>query len=543
MSAPGPARTVWNDEKVLRRFAPFAAAMITLGFATVPLSNAEPRLEPLIAAGVLALLLFCSVPFVPWARLPRWVALLVPFGGLLIIALLRHADYGAASGFGILVLMPVLWLALYGTRAELIALLVAIALMFVVPILVFGSPDYPPTEWRRAILFVALSGFVGLLTQGLVATVRARAREAEERARLERRREAYMRAVMDSAAEGIAALDTDGLATFVNPSGAEMLGYSVDDLVGRPMHATIHHSHPDGSPYPVEDCPVHASLEHGSESRRSDEVFWRQDGSSFPVEYRSKPIESGEEIVGAVMTFSDISERLEVQRAKDEFVSLVSHELRTPLTSIRGSLGLMEGGVLGELPDEVLRMLGIAISNTDRLVRLINDTLDAERIESGKTAMERRECELGELMKQTGDLLAANAREAGVQLEIEPLATTIYADPDRIIQTLVNLVGNAIKFSPDGAPVTVSGEADDGLVRVTVRDRGPGIPPDQRERIFDRFSQLDSSDTRQQPGSGLGLAIARGIVEQHGGRIWVESKPGDGSTFAFEIPRSGGEAS
>ena len=279
----------------------------------------------------------------------------------------------------------------------------------------------------------------------------------------------------------------------------------------------------------------------GKEQVISGEVDWRKDGTSFPVEYRTTPMLAGGEVAGGVNTFVDVTERLAVERLKNEFVSVVSHELRTPLTSIRGSLGLMEGGVLGELSDEAKQMLGIAITNADRLVRLINDILDVERIESGKAPLEMRDCDLAELIEATADLMGPAAEEAGVTLTLGPESVALAADPDRITQTLVNLVGNAVKFTPVGGTVAVTVDAAENVVVVRVTDDGPGIPDDMKQEIFGRFSQIESPDARQAGGSGLGLAIARGIVQQHGGRIWVEDAPGGGSVFAFELPLPRGE--
>jgi PAS domain S-box-containing protein len=472
----------------------------------------------------------------PWGRLPRAVARAVPFLSLVLIAMLRHAEGGAVSGYGILVIAPVLWFALYGSRRELIGVLCASALVFVIPILAFGEPDYPASEWRRAVLTTALAAMVGLVTQRLVRETRERASEAALLAEESKRREAFLQAVMDSAAEGIVAIGSDGRTTFANPAAAELTGHTLEELDGALMHSLVHHTKPDGSPYPLEECPTLTTLTQSEATVVSDEVYWRADGTSFPVEYRSTPMVQDGETIGVVNTFTDISERTAAERMKNEFISVVSHELRTPLTSIRGSLGLLQGGVLGELSDEAAEMLSIAITNTDRLVRLINDILDVERIESGKAPMELAENDLAGLMAATADIMEPAAKEAGVALNVEPAECRIIADGDRVVQTLVNLVGNAIKFTGEGGTVTVSAEREGDSVRISVADQGPGIPPERQSEIFGRFAQLNSDDSRLRGGSGLGLAIARGIVEQHGGRIWVESSGPQGSVFAVELP-------
>ena len=239
----------------------------------------------------------------------------------------------------------------------------------------------------------------------------------------------------------------------------------------------------------------------------------------------------------------DISDRREVERLKDEFVSVVSHELRTPLTSILGSLELLEGGVLKNRPQQAQRMLNIAVKNAERLVRLIEDILDIERIESGKITMTKQTCDAAKLMKTATEAIANVAREAGIKLSVSAVSASLWADPDRIIQTLTNLLGNAIKFSPYGSTVWLSAEVinkeqeeEQPYILFQVKDRGRGIPPNKLELIFGRFQQVNASDSRKKGGTGLGLAICRSIVEHHEGRIWVESSLGKGSTFYFTLP-------
>jgi signal transduction histidine kinase len=217
---------------------------------------------------------------------------------------------------------------------------------------------------------------------------------------------------------------------------------------------------------------------------------------------------------------------------------VVGHELRTPLTSIRGSLGLMAGGVFGALDDQGTRMLDIAISNTDRLVRLINDTLDIERIESGRVTMQKVACRTDDLVAQAVEAMRGQADSLGVRLVSDVDTVLLRADPDRVLQTLTNLISNAIKFSPRGEEVRVTAHGLTDMALFSVADHGRGVPDDMREAIFERFGQVDTSDSREKGGTGLGLPIARSIVEQHGGSIWVDSHVGRGSTFWFTLPRS-----
>jgi signal transduction histidine kinase len=229
----------------------------------------------------------------------------------------------------------------------------------------------------------------------------------------------------------------------------------------------------------------------------------------------------------------------ESERVKNEFLSIAGHELRTPLTSIRGSLGLLEGGVLGELPEDATHMISLALTNTDRLVRLVNDILDIERMAAGKLELEPAPVQADALIAQSLQALQGSADAAEVRLQqvrCEASSMTALADGDRIVQVLVNLVGNAIKFSDPGGVVSVAVEQNAEGALFTVHDRGRGIPASKVDGIFERFQQVDASDSRMKGGTGLGLPIARGIVERHGGRMWVQSREGEGSTFYFTLP-------
>ncbi|HEY0037372.1 MAG TPA: ATP-binding protein [Longimicrobium sp.] len=233
----------------------------------------------------------------------------------------------------------------------------------------------------------------------------------------------------------------------------------------------------------------------------------------------------------------DVAERRQIAKLKDEFVSIVAHELRTPLTSIRGSLGLLASGRLNGTP-QAQRMLEIAAQNSDRLVRLINDMLDLDRLQSGRLELKPARVEVAPLVEQS--MHAVEGAATGVQVSLEARidpGLDVWADPDRVVQVLVNLLSNAAKFSPPGAVVEVVGENRGEQALFQVRDRGRGIPADKLDAIFERFRQVDSSDARDKGGTGLGLAICRSIVQQHGGRIWVASEWGKGSTFFFTLPR------
>lgn len=242
-------------------------------------------------------------------------------------------------------------------------------------------------------------------------------------------------------------------------------------------------------------------------------------------------------VMGSVfLVFRDLTRRREVERMKSEFVSVVSHELRTPLTSIHGSLGLLASGLLGSTSEKGRRMLDIAVTNTDRLIRLLNDILDMEKLDSGKTEIHRRLCNAGELLRNAADVMRPMAQKHEISLEVRDSDEEIWADPDLLAQCLTNLLSNAIKFSEPGGLVSMNVLSLGNEIRFQVADDGRGIPSNKQHSIFERFQQVDASDSRKKGGTGLGLAISRSIIQQHGGRIWVESELGKGSRFFFTVP-------
>jgi len=369
--------------------------------------------------------------------------------------------------------------------------------------------------------------------------------------------------ILNSVGEGICGLDLRGRITFINPAAIHLLGYSREDLIGRSIQVILSGPNLIGDGNLVETSPIYSALHEGTVQQAKRDLFWRQDGTTLPVEYICTPILEQSDIVGSVITFKDITERQVVERMKDEFISVVSHELRTPLTSIHGSLGMLASGLLAADPVSSKRLLDIAVTSTERLVRLINDILDVERIESGKVTMQLQPCNAEELVCRAVDAIQSMAEKSDIALRVQAEAIAFEADPDRLLQTLTNLLSNAIKFSPPGGDVWIMATLDQGselqpeeievapagpfaairphrlrqpYVLFAVADRGRGIPKDKRETIFERFQQVDASDSRNQDGTGLGLAICRNIVQQHGGQIFVESILGKGSTFYFTVP-------
>jgi PAS domain S-box-containing protein len=266
---------------------------------------------------------------------------------------------------------------------------------------------------------------------------------------------------------------------------------------------------------------------------------FRRDGKTIECEwYNSALLDDRGQMESVLSLALDVTDRHQIERMKDEFVAIVSHELRTPLTSIYGSLSMLASGLLDLHSPKGKRLLDIAVDSTDRLMRLVNDILDIERIESGTVTTIKAVCTVMELMNKAVDIIQPLADNAGIILHVDCSGGQVWVDGDRLIQTFTNLLSNAIKFSPNGSTVWFSSHKQGGQILFEVRDFGRGIPPDKLGLIFERFQQVDVSDARNGEGTGLGLSICKSIVQQHGGQIWVESTVGQGSTFSFMLPRS-----
>ncbi len=341
--------------------------------------------------------------------------------------------------------------------------------------------------------------------------------------------EARTRAVLDNMMEGLVLFDEGGVVRALNPAAERIFGYGTAELAGQPLSLLVARS--------AAADPL-SRLRDGERRALGRVTEWegrRKNGEVFPFELALFEFRTpeGRWIGGSVR---DLSKSREVERLKKEFVSTVSHELRTPLTSIRGSLGLLAAGVLGNLPREASDIVAVAERNVVRLVGLINDLLDLERLDSARMKMRCGRLPLASVFERSIEAVRSFAEQEGVAIEAEPTAAEVWADGDRLVQVLVNLLSNAVKSSRRGSAVRLSCVEEEDRAEVRVSDRGRGIPAALREAIFERFRQVETSDPRQKRGSGLGLAICKAIVEQHGGSIGVESEEGRGSVFWFRLP-------
>ncbi len=343
--------------------------------------------------------------------------------------------------------------------------------------------------------------------------------------------------LLDTVADGIIGLDRNGKVRFANRAAAQMLETEPNKLTGRPVQELLHSVDATANQCSGVECALRQAVKDVRDTAASGEdMIFRADGSSLRIEYKLNCIVEGGFLAGSVLSFRDVSQRHALDRLKNDFISTVSHELRTPVTAIRGALGLISVDVTGQVDPKTANLIRIARSNSERLVKLVNDILDLDRLGSGRERMIVRQVRLADIVSQAVDNMTPVAQTAGVALVHNPLQLEIMGDPDRLLQVVTNLISNAVKFSPRNSAVSIVLNPEVQGVTLSVVDPGRGIPADQLETIFDRFQQVDSSDSRQKGGTGLGLAICKAIVQQHSGRIWAERNPDGGSTFRVFLP-------
>ena len=399
--------------------------------------------------------------------------------------------------------------------------------------------------WQSLVALLACLAFTGVVAAYLTFLVnRTRTVEMQVRRGTGELRSAYealrssqerVSTVLDTVIDGIITINDVGAIESVNPAAEKIFGYESDELLGRNVKILM------PEPYESAHDGYLENYRNGGQAGLigiGREVEGRRkDGSTFPLE-----LAVGEMWIGGVRMFTgslrDITDRKQAEKLKREFVSTVSHELRTPLTSIKGSLGLIQARLAGDLPEKLNVLLSIAYKNSDRLVHLVNDILDIEKIEAGQMDFFMEPLDLGSLVDQ-----AIEAHKGyGEEYQVTLVSTgdvpdgKIEGDWDRLQQVFGNLISNAAKFSPENGRVEIAAARFEKGFRFSVTDHGPGIPEEFRDRIFEKFTQADSSDTRQKGGTGLGLSITKAIVERHGGSMGFETEAGKGTTFHFDLP-------
>ena len=356
-----------------------------------------------------------------------------------------------------------------------------------------------------------------------------------------RKSQADLQAIIDNTIDGLITIDRRGTILRYNHGCEEIFGYTTDETIGQNVSMLM--PEPDSARH---DSYLERYARTG-EARfigvRREATGQHKDGRPIELEVAIAEIKVDDDVFFSGIV-RDITERKKVERIKSEFVSTVTHELRTPLTSIMGSLGLLRAGTLGALPAKSRRMVNLAHDNGARLVALINDILDIDKIEAGQLVFKRQRANLKTLIEQAVAHNFAYAHQHGVSIVVEDIPNDIIlvTDPDRFQQVMGNLLSNAAKFSPEGGQVTIAAKMASESVRISVVDHGPGIPEEFHSLVFQKFAQGDSSDTRQKGGTGLGLSISKAIVERMGGKIDFETQVGAGTMFFFDLPASRSEA-
>ncbi|MEN9229497.1 MAG: PAS domain S-box protein [Thermostichus sp. DG02_5_bins_236] len=335
---------------------------------------------------------------------------------------------------------------------------------------------------------------------------------------------ARLAAIVEFSVDAIFSTDLQGVVTSWNRGAEHLYGYSAAEAIGIPIQSLILGEELNLDPAHVEDA--------------RETVHRNRLGESLEIFLSVSPICNPQgEWIGLSWIARDIREKRELERMKREFVSIVSHELRTPLTAIHGSLTALNTGKLGSLTPAGERLLQIAEQSTTRLIKLINDILDLERLESGKVSLNLQICPIQEILFRSIETVQMVAEQDNIQIHFEAQPhLQVQGDPDLLIQVFTNLLSNAIKFSPKLGKIWLYTNQEGEQVHIRIQDQGRGIPQEKLEQIFERFQQVDASDARKKGGSGLGLAICRLIVQQHDGRIWAESESGKGSTFHILFP-------
>lgn len=330
----------------------------------------------------------------------------------------------------------------------------------------------------------------------------------------------------------VVGLDTTAAINYVNPCFLKMTGYTESEVLGKNLFETFIS--------PAERQQIEtifsAILAYNSYPYHQNSIVTKSGEGRLIAWNNTLLKDSFGKAIGTISIGEDITERQKIEKIKDEFIGIVSHELRTPLTAIQMSLGLIQTGVYDQKPEKIRRMLEIALIDTNRLVNLVNDILDLERLDSGRSTLEKTICQVTDLVQQAIDVVQAIATKQLMTITFTPTDIEVLADGNAIVQTLTNLLSNAIKFSPTESTIYLSVEQQIDCVLFQVCDRGRGIPADKLELIFGRFQQVDASDSREKGGTGLGLAICQTIIEKHGGKIWAESILGEGSNFFFTLP-------
>ena len=383
----------------------------------------------------------------------------------------------------------------------------------------------------------------------MVARIREQAERLGNMLREQRGAAARHRAILAAIADGVIVTDKSCFVALANRAAYQILnlgscepsggGASEAALVGQPVSTLFAACSPESQAELRRAVRAVLAQDARGETGAESRCVLSCDNKRL-VKAQLSPLRDEEQgFSGTVIVLRDVTAEQEIARVKNDFVSLVSHELRTPMTSIKGYTDLMLKGSVGELNDQQRRFMTIVKSNVDRMAELVSDLLDVSRLESGRMRLARERLDLASVVFETSQELVETLRqrELTLQFDLSPGLPRVYADHGRVIQVLLNLLSNAYRYTPAGGTITISVHQERDEVQVDVTDTGIGIPQQEQATIFERFYRVDHPVVQQQAGTGLGLPIAKSLIEMHGGRLWLRSKPGQGSTFSFTLPR------
>lgn len=552
----------------IRQRLPIFAAVGALSVLAALIPFPHERTAEILVAGALFFVLTAAAVVLPWRRLPEWFWPVIPIGYIAVIALLRDAEGGTISGLEALYFLPIVWLAFYGRREQLIVGLVAVFLAMVIPILVVGPPEYPASEWRLVVVTTIVLSLVSFSFLTMVTRDRDYVADMAEQSLLARQnarqaletREQLASLLRAATGTAVIGADENGLVSFFSAGAQRMFGYSAEEVVGtlvidrrelferqEDLEALVRRAHNQTTPaeepiwtYVRKDrvkrrCSVAITSQRTVSGHRGYVIVAHDVTEREQLDVERERLLAVQREVTQVLVEQNHRLR-ELTQMKDDVVATVSHELRTPLTSIRGFVELLLDGKSEGFDPEQIRMLKTIDRSSRQLLQVAEDLL-ADPGGGQGLRVKFAATNLSTLARDAVDTMAATAasRDIGLRLVVDR-PVIILGDNSRLHQLFANLLSNALKFTPPGGRVEVQVSALDHFARLDVLDTGPGIPTDQREQLFERFYRLASSTSQGVPGTGLGLAIAKSVVEAHEGTIQIVDTPGWATTFRVHLP-------
>ncbi len=344
-----------------------------------------------------------------------------------------------------------------------------------------------------------------------------------------------LKTITDNATSCLFMIDLEGKPTFMNPAAEKTTGYTLQEIKDKDLHEVLHHSYPDGTYYPKNDCPIMSSVKSLQSIKDMEDTFVRKDGTFFPISISIAPLQNDGSPSGAVVEIQDITKRKELEQQKDDFIGVASHELKTPVTSMKTYTQVLKRQFEKEGNLKAAENMAKIDSQINKLMILISDLLDVTRSQTGNLNLNPEKFDIDDLVSEIVSSVQLTAQKHKIKIIGKASVTTV-ADRDRTGQVLINFLANAIKYSPQSTKIIVRVQSSDNEIIVSVQDFGIGIPKDKLTQIFDRFMRVSGPHMDTFAGLGLGLYISSQIITRQGGKIWVESKLKKGSTFYFSLP-------